>query len=108
MTAPLSRLQRPARRLARCKPILTEQTGLDMGGQVMPEGRMVLANLVHSGLDRFGDGGAGPLRIGTDLPVPAAEAVRRRQFSAEPVHFRLGLGGTAQVMATFRLGKRGA
>jgi hypothetical protein len=73
----------------------------------MPEGRMVLANLVHSRLDRFGDGGAGALRIGTDWTVPAAESESRRQFAAEPINFCLGLGGTGQVMAALCLGKRG-
>ena len=69
---------------------------------------MVLANLVHSRLDRFGDGGAGTLCIGTDLTVPAAESDSRRQFTAEPVDFRPGLGGTGQVMAALGVCKRGA
>ena len=68
---------------------------------------MVLANLVHSRLDRFGDGGAGPFRIGTDLTVPATESDSRRQFTAKPVNFCPSLGCTSQVMAALGVCKRG-
>ena len=74
----------------------------------MPQGWMGLANLMHSRLARLGDGGAGSLRIGTDLTAPSAKSEGSRQFIAEPVNFRLGLGRTDQVMTALRLCKRGA
>ena len=89
-----TQLQRPASRLARCQPVLAEQARLEVGSKVMPQSRMVLANLVHSRLDCFGDGGAGPFRIGTDLTVPATESDSRCQFTAEPVNFCPSLGCT--------------
>jgi hypothetical protein len=73
----------------------------------MSQGRMVLANLVHRRLNRLGDGGAGTLRIGTDLTVPATESESSRQFTAEPVNFCLGLSCPGQIMAMLGLCKRG-
>jgi len=64
----------------------------------MPQGGMVLGNFVDRCLNGFGEGGTRALSIAPHLAVPATQTARCGKLMAQPLDFRLGLGGACQVV----------
>src|SRR5262249_29454354 len=92
------RLQCPVNRFLRSGQVLTEHTGLDVRGEVVPEGPVVVANLANCGLDRLGDGRSRTLRCRANLAVLAPKPQRRRQLMVEPFDLGLELPDARQIV----------